>query len=631
MKSILLFVVCLISFHTNAQNYDVALISDSLKQNADAVLRYDLTKVVIKSPSHAVVTHSYAITILNEAGDHLAVYQNSYDKLFSLESIDGTLYDAQGKKLKSVKKKDISDFSAYGDGSLMSDDRYKRHSFYYTQYPYTIAYEDEQDLHTTFSLPSWHPIDLRCSVQRSNFVLEAPADYAVRFKQVAYTPAPVKTNIKDYISYSWELKNYKAIDNEPMQPGWQEINPAVYLAPSQFELKNFKGEMTSWKTFGDFMNLLNKDRQTLPDNVKSDIHILTDKLTDDKLKIDKVYEYMQKNTRYISVQIGIGGWQPFDATYVAQKKYGDCKALSNYMMSLLKEANIPARYVLINAGKSHRNMWEDFSANLFNHAIICVPLKKDSVWLECTSQTVSAGYMGTFTGNRRALLMDENGGHVVNTPAYTAAQNLQIRNVTAEINDVGDLHAKVYTHFTGIQQETVHGLMYETTADEKKNYLNSMLSLPTYSVEASRYKEKKGGVPEVDEYLEVTSPFYATITGKRLFVTPNFFNRTSTKLPDNDVRKYDIKFSIPFIDIDSINVTIPPDYTLEAMPADVVKTSPYGKYSISFKLKDNVLSVVRKNESPEKTFPRSEYNQILEYFKTIYKADRSRIVLVKKV
>jgi hypothetical protein len=630
MRKIIVLFLMLLSGKLYAQNYNVALINDSLKKTADAVTRMDELLLIIKSPSRAIVKHKYAITILNEEGAKFAGYINGYNKFESLGKIDGSLYDANGKEIKSVKKKDISDFSANGDMSLMTDNRYKVHNFYWTQYPYTIAYEDEQEYDGIFFLPAWHPIDINCSVEQSSFTVEAPSDYLIRYKQIAYPNLPITTSAKDKTTYTWQIKNCLAQQEEPYQPSWADINTAVYIAPSQFEIENYKGEMNSWLSLGKFINTLNASRQQLPDNVKQDVHRLTNNIssTNDKIKI--LYDYLQKNTRYISVQLGIGSWQPFDANYVATKKYGDCKALSNYMVSLLKEVNIPAKYVLVKAGDNEKGLWEDFSANFFNHAIICIPMQKDTVWLECTSQTVSPGYMGSFTGNRKALLIDNDGGHVVNTPVYKAKDNLQIRKIDASINEEGELTAKVNTHFTGIQQEDVNALMNGATPEQKKRYLNNILSLPTYAVEAYEYKETKGLIPAMHEFLSIKSPFYAAITGKRLFIAPNFFNRSSKKFADNKDRKFDIKFPSSYIDIDSIEINVPINYAIESMPKAVSLKTAYGTYSISFSIKENKITVIRRNEMNEAVFPKTAYEAIANYFNEMYKADRSKIVLVKK-
>jgi len=55
----------------------------------------------------------------------------------------------------------------------------------------------------------------------------------------------------------------------------------------------------------------------------------------------------------VSIQIGIGGWQPFDASTVQRLSYGDCKALANYMKTLLEAVGLSANYCLVNAGKMH--------------------------------------------------------------------------------------------------------------------------------------------------------------------------------------------------------------------------------------------------------------------------------------
>jgi hypothetical protein len=285
---------------------------------------------------------------------------------------------------------------------------------------------------------------------------------------------------------------------------------------------------------------------------------------------------------------------------------------------------------LITAGENSTGLREDFSSPYFNHAIVCVPQPKDSIWLECTSQTVSAGYMGSFTGNRKALLIDDDGGHVVKTPAYKTIDNLQIRKVNAVINEEGTLSAKVVTRFTGLQQDDVHGLMHGATQEEKKRYLNNTLSLPTYSVENFEYTEIKGMLPEVIEKLSITSPNYANITGKRLFIAPNFFNKSSSKLPEDNNRKYDLQFNSSYMDEDSIQIAIPANYVVEAMPKEVSLKNLFGTYSIKFNVKDNFINVVRKNERAEGYFSKNEYNNILKFFNEIYTADRGKIVLIKK-
>lgn len=613
----------------HAQNYNLTLIPDSLKQNANAVKRFEEIKVTIISPSKAISKHKWAITILNEAGEDYAGYVNSYSDLQSLSDISGHLYDATGKQLKSVKKKDIADVANNGQ-SLMTDSRVKAHNFYYKNYPYTIEYEDEEEYKGIFFLPGWHPMeDENFSVQQSRFIVEFPADYKLRYKQFNYPGLPVIASAKTN-NYTWEVNNVKALEYETFQPPVSEITTTVYIAPAVFEYGGYTGNMESWKQFGNFIAKLNEGRDVLPDNIKQDIQKLTDGLNTKDEKIKALYEYLQKNTHYISVQMGIGGHQPFDAKYVAARGYGDCKALANYMTSILKQAGINANYVLITAGKGRKGLWEDFPSPYFNHAIMCVPGEKDTVWLECTDQTKSAGFMGSFTGNRKALMITNDGGVVVNTPSYKSTDNLQVRNIKATIDESGKMIAEVNTHFTGIEQELQHSLMHEANKEQREKYLNEELNLPTYVVERSDYKETKGKIPMIDESLKISAPDYATITGRRLFIKPNIFNKISTKLETDKPRQFPIEYPYAFKNVDSVSVTLPAGYVPEALPSNKSISNKFGKYSITFKVDGNKIDMLRIYERQSYTYPASDYNDLAKFYNEMYLADRSRIVLVKK-
>ncbi|MES2329095.1 MAG: DUF3857 domain-containing protein [Bacteroidota bacterium] len=614
-----------------SQDYRASLIPDSLKLNANAVKRFEELHIIIKGIDKAVIKHKYAITVLNEDGDDFAYYVNSYSNLRSLSDISGRLLDADGKVLKTIKKKDISDMSTSDDETMLTDTRVKRYAFYNKNYPYTVEFEDEQDLNGIFHLSAWHPIeDEKFSVQQSRFIVEVPADYQLRFKQLNYTGSPVITNNKNTI-YTWEMVNRMPMITESYQPSAWDIAPLVFVAPSQFSIANYTGNMSTWQGLGQFVMELNKKRDELPESIKAEVHKLADGITNKTDKIKALYSYLQKNTRYIGIQLGIGSWQPFEAKYVAEKKYGDCKALSNYMVSLLKEAGIKAYYVLATAGDDNARLAEDFPAPYyFNHAICCVPNGKDTMWLECTSQTQPAGFMGSFTSNKKVLLIDEDGGHLVSTPSYLSDDNRQFRRVNATVDAEGNMLADVYTHATGEQQESMHGLIYGSTKEQRQKYLNNVLSLPTYEVDKSDYKETPGSIPFIDEYLHVKASNYATVSGKRLFITPNLFNRSGTKMSPDAERKYPIKLSSVFKDIDTIQIAVPPGYTPEAVPKDVSIQTQFGKFDINYKVNDNSIEVIRSQVRDRREFPPSEYPSLIKYFDAVYKADHSRIVFVKK-
>lgn len=624
----IIFLFCVYTLPASSQSYSIALLPDSLLKNADAVLRVDETKIVIHSIGSATVTTRYAYTILNEAGNRFAEYHVLYDNFERLENASGRLYDAFGKQIKSVKKKDMED-EAYDDNfSLAQDGRVKKHNFYCKNYPYTVEYEEEKDYNGVYEFPSWRPLSTyNCSVQNSNCIVEMPVDYNLRYKLVNGAAAPAITTGK-VKTMRWQAANIRAVEYEVMQPPVSRLVPAVLLGPDDFEYGGYRGNLSTWDSYSKYYATLYQGRDVLPDNIRSEVHKLTDGIQDRNEKIKLLYSFLQQNTHYISIQLGIGGLQPFDAKFVAEKKYGDCKALSNYMVSMLKEAGIKAYPAIIYGGKNFPFVYDDFPKHYFNHVITCVPGEKDTVWLECTSQTESPGYAGTFTGNRKALLVSDRGGHLVNTPHYTVNDNLQLRKIVAVIDEEGNLTAESFTKSTGIQQETQHNLLHNANPGQREKYLNRVLNLPTYKVEKSDYTEVKGAIPVMQEVLKISSPNYASVTGKRLFILPNLFNKES-RLPENKNRRFDIELKDGYRDIDSIFITLPAGYTVESLPKNVSIKNKFGSYDIIFKVNGNVIEMIRTREEVEASFPASEYAALVEYYDTIAKADRSKIVMVK--
>ena len=609
--------------------YAVSKIPLNLLKNARAVVRLYEERVELRNLEKMIIHKHYVITILNDKGDRFAEFVEQYDKFNSIESIEGTLYNAQGVEIKSLKKKDITDVSITNE-NLAVDGRLKTHDFYYKVYPYTIEYEVETIQKETMFFPTWQPVPAQnVSVEKSGMTISVPSGYNLRYTASNYTGEPVITAKDKQKEYNWQITNYEPVIRETYSPSLNKLTPVVITGPSDFIIEDYEGKMSNWKDFGFFLVSLNKGRDVLPDAIKQKVHELVKNAGTRKEKVDLLYQYLQKNTRYISVQLGIGGWRPFEASDVGTKGYGDCKGLSNYMYALLKEAGILSYYTLVRAGDDEDDIKTDFPSSQFNHAIICVPDAKDTIWLECTSQSVSPGYMGKFTGNRHALLITEDGGKLVSTPCYKMNDNLEIRNIKAILADDGTLNLNANTHYSGLQQDDINNMITSMSRDKIKETLHKELDFATYDITQFDYKHDDTGLPSIEEHLNISVSNYATITGKRLFILPNVMTRTKRKLNGDSTRKYDIELDFEYKDVDSVQIELPNGYSPETIPQEISIHSKFGNYACSVKLEADKLYYYRCIEHFGGRFPATDYPDLVKFYDSIYKSDHAKVVLVK--
>lgn len=607
------------------------MIPAELKEKAHSVKRWEEISFRLVSTHETRLTEHYVITVLDPNGDDDAALTAGYSKLTEIRSIRGVLYDAAGKMVKKLKQSDISDESFSSGGTFATDDRVKRHNFNYNVYPYTVEYEIETRYNNTFLFPYWLPRSASSmAVEQSRMVVTVPKDYQLRYQAYNFAGNPQVSEEKDMRTYTWEAKNMKVAPAQVFAPALWRRTTFIRFSPSEVEMDNYKGKLNTWEDFGRFFYALNEGRDQLPETVKQTVHQLTDNLSSPAEKISALYRYLQQTTRYISIQLGIGGWQTFDAATVAAKGYGDCKALSNYMQALLKEAGIRSHYTLVHAGPGENDFDETFSSNQFNHVILCVPLGKDTTWLECTSQYIQPGYLSGFTSNRPVLLVTEQGGKLVRTPVYKAEQNLQLRRIDAQLHPDGNLQATISTRSTCEQQDDLQERFHRQSKEKITEWIRTSLSLPSYDVAHYDYKVEEGAMPAIREQLSLTARNYASTSGKRMFLEPNVLAKSRSRITTETDRRSVIHLPFAFKDEDTVNIALPAGYVPESIPKGTTLRTRFGTYTSSITVKDNTVTYIRITQHNGGDYLPDSFAELEKFYDDIYKADRCRVVLVKR-
>ncbi len=609
--------------------YKASDIPVNLLTDAKAVIRNSEIVFEITDINKAVMKVKYAITILNENGIRNSVLTEFYDKFLTIRKIESDLFDRNGVAIKNGANVEVLDYSANAGYSLYEDNRVKFLDPKYRTTPFTVEYTYETAFDGLFYYPEWSVYDdYNVSVEKSTFTIITPNGFKLRYREKNIERKCTITTEKDKTKYTWIYENMPAIKSEPFGTSFKEYTPVVLSAPSDFEIGGYKGNLESWNNFGKWIYNLGKNRNVLDTETNEKVKNMVSGLKTDTEKIWVLYQYLQNKVRYVSVQKGIGSWQTIEAEKVDRVSYGDCKALSNYMKSLLDVAGIKSFYTLAGAGESAPPINADFPSNQFNHVILCIPVEHDTLWLECTSQNIPFGYLGTFTDDRHVLLTGDEGGTLVKTKRYAYGDNKQIRNIIVALGPDGSAASTIRTEYRGTLYDRISEVLQMDETDKRK-FIQSQISINSYNLVGFSFSDEKNMIPAIIEDLKLRFQNLGIVMGNRIILKPNLMTAIDNLPYRTKDRKSEISIRRGYCKIDTVTYTIPVGFKIDQVPEKISVVTRFGEYTSEI-LTDNLgLKYIRALKLFSGTYPATDYPEFVDFFERISVSDEIKIIIVK--
>lgn len=611
--------------------YSVQNISDSLIANANAVVRYEQLDIIITSQDNMLIKTKRVVTILNKLGIEDIEATEYYDKSTSIKNIQAIIYDAFGNEIKKIKRKDFKDQAALSDGALISDNRFIYLDYTPIQYPFTIEYESEIQTSNTAFISPWMPINsYLISVEKSVLNVSFPADLGFKKKEFNFDHYNIKKTEETATKLTYLATNIYSQKREDYSPSFTNIFPRVMMGLNHMHLEGVNGNALSWKEFGIwYSNDILKETTELPETTKVKIKSLVANETDPIKKAKIVYDYVQQKTRYVSIQLGIGGWKPMLASDVDRLGYGDCKALTNYTKALLHAVDVPSYNVILYGSRTKRDIDADFVSMQGNHMILAVPNGDKYIWLECTSQDDPFGYQGTFTDDRNVLVIKPEGGEIVKTTIYEDKNNKQISIGKYSVSETGEFVGTLKINSEGTQYSSKMFLEKASPTEKETHYKEYWSDINNLKLNKISFENDKENVKFIEE-LEISATNYASITGNKLIFIIDAFNRNSSGVKRIRNRTKPFEISRGYFDTDEIVIELPKGYAIEFLPQNVEYKTKFGDYTTEIIKKDQSTLIYKRNLYIKKgLYTPQEYDEYRLYMEKIGRNDNAKIILIK--
>ncbi len=628
------FILFLLVFHipdisfsqVDPSKYSLITLNEKLTKDANAVIRLQKQVIeVISSSKYTTKFHSI-VTLLNKEAAPLLNHTFSYNKFRKIENIEIKLYDSTGKLIQQNNKKDFKSVDYDDNVSLFIDEKLLHLETFSRGFPCTVETIYETKTTGYIELPDWYISSPNVSVESSIFTIKVTNGLGIRFRESKTDIKPTIEENGNYKVYNWIATDISA--TVPEKNNYEEgFNyPKIEITPLLFEYDGYKGDFTSWQSFGAWNYQFYEETDGDIKNKKNEILLLVANCKTEKEKVRILYSYLQKRMRYVSIQLGIGGFKPFPFQYVEDNKYGDCKALTNYMRNLLRLVGIRSYPALVSAGYKKVPIVVDFPSDPFNHVILFVPLDKDSVWLECTSNSQEFGILGAFTENRKALLLTEKGGVLISTPKSTRDLNILSTKTLIYLNEDGSSKTKSNIYCRGDFLSLFYEILKQNKEHQKTIFINYLNFKTPETFQLDNQQDSADGKLFIlnltyDQQYEFKTPskYFYSLRINKIF---------SEEIKPTANRRFDYLLDFPYTKTDTTTFILPAENYVESLPDKKIIDNEYANYKREFFKNEsgNIITSIGQFSLKKNIIPFKSYADVMASFQQVLQNENEKLI-----
>jgi len=582
--------------------------------------------------------------ILRPDGRGVGTVHANFDSETKINFIHGWCIPAQGKDYE-VKDKEAIETALFGvqDGELMSDLKTKVLTIPASEPGNIVGYEIEQEVHPYVIQDIWGFQRENVPVREAHYTLQLPGGWEYKavwlnHSEVAPMGGPGQ--------WQWVVTDVKAIKPEDAMPPWGGVAGQMIVSlipPGGSANKGFE----SWADMARWQDGLDRGRRNASPEIKQKVADLTKASATPLDKMRALAQSVQKDVRYVAIQLGIGGWQPHPAADVFAHKYGDCKDKATLLSTMLQEISVPSFYVSINTARNAVTP-QTPAIRWFNHVILAVRLPDNAndpslravldhpklgrlLFFDPTDEWTPFGSLRGELQANYGLLVSDDGGELIKLPLLPTELSGVVRTAKLALSPSGTLSGDFIEQRKGdyAMQQRAYLKSVPKDADRIK-FLESLIShsLPAFQItKASLVNLNQTDQPFGYQYSLVAQN-YAKTAGNLLLIRPRVVGSNSSDLLETkEPRKYPVEFDGPWKNSDTIEIAIPAGYEVDDLPPPVNADYSFASYHSKTEASGNTLKYTRTFEVKELSVPVSKIEDLKKLYRIIAGDERNTAVL----